>query len=198
MARVGRKEKISDSSSELEKIFSSLTIPPEETASAVVPSLRTGTTFRRRVRIEETEVTRPSERLENIETNLFRLTQYTATQMQNFHDRIAELETALEGMGAISKAVTRRTDKEEAISLLKERLRVIELPNPEIHIVKTSPTELRVKVIIDDTERYVDYVDAIADIVGELHRKYDLEIDVILFQRSELLEIEETAEKIVL
>lgn len=188
---------------ELQRFFPSLTIPPEEeTSGTPTPTLtsQTGTTLfsRRFVLLEETGVTRPSEdRISRLESQILAVARFLTREIRSLNRRIVDMEGALGDIAGLRTVIKRRANREEALTLLVERLKSITLPNPEVHVLKTGPRELRARVVIDDTDKYLDYLEAIADVVGELHRKYDLEMEVMLFQRSELLGLEEDIEKTI-
>jgi len=185
---------------ELERLFPPLTITPLETSGTPAPTRQTETTvFRRRfISVEETSVTEPSEdRLWRLESLLTYVARYVVEQTRNLNSRITNIESALEDIGSLRGTIKRRINREEALTLLKERLKTIPLPNLEVQLLKTDPAELRVRVIIDDTEKYFELLEEVANVVGELHRKYDLETEIMLFQRSELLGIEGDVEETI-
>jgi len=188
---------------ELQRFLPSLTIPLEEETSGTPTSTltsQTGTTLysRRFVLLEETGVTRPSDdRISRLESQILAVSRILTREIQNLNRRIVDMEDALGDITGLRTDIKRRANREEALTLLVERLKSIALPNPEVRVLKTGPRELRARVVIDDTEKYFDYLKAVADVVGELYRKYDLEMEVMLFQRSELLGFEEDIEKTI-
>lgn len=196
-----RNEYIRSRLMELERLFPSGTIHPSETEGVSTKTGQIGTAvFTRRVTVfvEETSDTGPSEdRLSALDSFVTDFARYMIQQTRDFNHRISDVERMLEDITDLGSAMQKRTNREEALTLLKERLRSIPLPNPELQLLKTDPTEFRLRVIIDDTDKYFECLKAMASVVGELHRKYDFEIDVTLFQRSELSSIKENVEETI-
>lgn len=68
---------------------------------------------------------------------------------------------------------------------LKNSLISSPLPNPEIYFKELDSQKL-INVLIDDTEEYLNYLDIFSNIVINIYSKYNLNLEILLFERGEL------------
>lgn len=59
------------------------------------------------------------------------------------------------------------------------------LPNPEMYFKELDSQKL-INVLIDDTEEYLKYLDIFSQIVIDIYSKYNLDLEILLFERSEI------------
>lgn len=59
------------------------------------------------------------------------------------------------------------------------------LPNAEMYFKELDSQRL-INVVIDDTEEYLKYLDLFSQIVIDIYSKYNLDLEILLFERSEI------------
>lgn len=59
------------------------------------------------------------------------------------------------------------------------------LPNPEMYFKELDSQKL-INVLIDDTDEYLKYLDIFSQIVNDIYLKYNLDLEILLFEKSEI------------
>jgi hypothetical protein len=68
---------------------------------------------------------------------------------------------------------------------LKNSINKSNLPNPEIYFKEIECHKI-VNVVIDDSESYLEYLNKFSQIVNDIYLKHDFELEIFLFETSEI------------
>jgi len=69
---------------------------------------------------------------------------------------------------------------------LNENISKDKFPNPNIYLKKIDSQKI-IYVVIDDSENYLDYLFEFSNIINNIYRKYDLDLEILLFERGEII-----------
>lgn len=69
---------------------------------------------------------------------------------------------------------------------LNENISKEKFPNPNIYFKKIDSQKI-IYVVIDDSENYLDYLFEFSNIINDIYRKYDLDLEILLFERGEII-----------
>lgn len=83
------------------------------------------------------------------------------------------------------KSPIEQEDLFHSITYLKNCVVQSSLPNPEIYL-KEIDSQIIINIVIDDSENYLDYLDIYSDIVNDIYLKYDLDLEILLFEKNEI------------
>jgi hypothetical protein len=68
---------------------------------------------------------------------------------------------------------------------LRDEISKSDLPNPHIYH-KLIGTQKIINVMIDDSENYIDYLNRFSDIINKIYLEYDLDLEILLFEKGEI------------
>lgn len=68
---------------------------------------------------------------------------------------------------------------------LRDEISKSDLPNPHIYH-KVIGTQKIIDVMIDDSENYIDSLNSFSDIVNKIYLEYDLDLEILLFEKGEI------------
>ena len=69
---------------------------------------------------------------------------------------------------------------------LNENISKEKFPNPKMYFKKIDSQKI-IYVVIDDSENYLDYLFEFSNIINNIYRKYDLDLEILLFERGEII-----------
>lgn len=105
-----------------------------------------------------------------------------------FNNQLIPIYNAIENLASEIKILKSPIEQEDlfyAITYLKNCVVQSSLPNPEIYI-KEIDSQIIINIVIDDSKNYLDHLDIYSDIVNDIYIKYDLDLEILLFEKNEI------------
>jgi hypothetical protein len=148
-----------------------------------------------RATITEVEWNPPSKSEdEDIDERLGKLRYEVANRLDSQDRRLTSIEQKVASLDTLVRQgrthVLERCDKERALQLLIAGLHEVHFPKSKAYMIKSDEDDFRVWIVVGDKEDYVDCLRKIGEVVSKLELTFDLLLNVILFQESEMEEVD--------